>query len=174
MTTVWTPPSLISQYAEPSAEDIHIPWNALEFSAVTAFDQQRLGLNGVLSHIARSPKHDTLSKTYFLKFQGFNFKNLPDSISGVEVKLCADRRGRVTDDTVQLIVNNAAVGSNKANLNLDPIKYYGSPTDKWEVPSLSTADLANSNFGLLLRFKSHPNYPHSDPAFINSIELRIY
>ena len=174
MTAVWTPPSLISQYAETSAEDIHIPWNALEFSAVSAFDQQRLGLNGVLSHIARSPKHDTLSKTYFLKFQGFNFNNLPNSISGVELKLCADRRGRVTDDTVQLIVNNTAVGSNKANLNLDPIKYYGSATDKWEVPSLSKADLVNSNFGLLLRFKSHPKYPHSDPAFINSIELRIY
>ena len=174
MTTVWTPPSTILQYAESGAEEIHIPWDSTAFHAVTEFDQQRLGLNGTLTHIARSPKHDSLSKTYFLKFQNFNFNNLPNAISGIELKLCIDRRGRVTDDTVQLLINDSPVGSNKANLNLDPIKFYGGELDKWEIDDIDLNDVTNSNFGILLRLKSHPKYPHKDPAFINSIELRIY
>jgi hypothetical protein len=170
MTTVWTSPTIISQYSEPGAEAHHVQWSEREFSAITNVDNVRLGLNGTLEHIARSPKHDTGNKTYFLKAQGFNFNNLPTTISGIEVRLSADRRARITDDTIQLLVNDQPVGKNQATLILDPKKIYGGENDTWDVGDITV----NSTFGVLIRFQSHPHWPHKDTAYINAVEIRIH
>ena len=174
MTTEWTTPTLFSQYAEESAENVHVPWDDSKFNALINVDNQRLGLNGVLTHIARSPKTDTTNKTYYLKSQGFNFSNLPDVISGIELRINSERRGRITDDTVQLIIDDQVIGENKANLNLDPIKTYGGQTDLWDINDIQVENLRQSTFGVLVRFQSHPHYPHRDGAYISGIELRIY
>lgn len=174
MTTEWTTPTLFSQYADQGAEDIHVSWDETKFNALINVDNQRLGLNGVLTHIARSPKIDTTNKTYYLKTQGFNFNNLPDVISGIELRINAERRGRITDDTVQLIIDDQVIGENKANLNLDPIKTYGGQTDLWDINDIQVENLRQSTFGVLVRFQSHPHYPHRDGAYISGIELRIY
>lgn len=171
--TNWTTSRAISQYVEPGAETFHIPWKENEFQALYTSDQSNLGLNGLLIHIARSPKLDVVNKTYYLKLQNFIFTSLPDTISGIEMRLSMNRRGRVTDDTIQLLVNDQPVGENKADLNLDPIKVYGANNDKWGIDNLSAADITN-NFGVLVRFRAHPQYPHRDGAFIDAVELRIY
>ena len=174
MTTEWTTPTLFSQYAEESAENVHVPWDDSKFNALINVDNQRLGLNGVLTHIARSPKTDTTNKTYYLKSQGFNFSNLPDVISGIELRINSERRGRITDETIQLLVDDQVIGENKANLNLDPIKTYGGQTDLWDINDIQVENLRQSTFGVLVRFQSHPHYPHRDGAYISGIELRIY
>jgi hypothetical protein len=174
MTTEWTTPTLFSQYAEESAEDIHVPWDASKFNALQNIDNHRLGLNGVLTHIARSPKTDTTNKTYYLKAQGFNFNNLPNVISGIELRIKSERRGRVTDDTIQLLIDDSPISVNKANLNVDPIKTYGGSTDRWNIEDIHVENLRQSTFGVLVRFQSHPHYPHKDGAYISGIELRIY
>lgn len=174
MTTEWTTPTLFSQYAETSAEDIHVPWDASKFNALKNIDNQRLGLNGVLTHIARSPKTDTTNKTYYLTAQGFNFNNIPEVISGIELRINTERRGRITDDTIQLLIDNQPIGVNKANLDVDPIKTYGGPTDLWDIENILVENLRQSTFGVLVRFQSHPRYPHKDGAYISGIELRIY
>jgi len=103
MTTAWTFPTNISQYPEEGGEDAHIMWNEENnLSELRSNDGRSIQTNGTLHHIARSPKHDLRNKTYYIRATGFNFRNLPDVISGIEVRLNVRRYGRATDDTIQL------------------------------------------------------------------------
>ena len=174
MTTIWTSPTIINQYAESGAELVHIPWDNNAFDAVVSPDNTSLSTQGVLTHISKSPRVDETNKTYFLSTKGYNFNDLPDTISGITLRLTTNRRGRVSDDTVQLIVNGEPAGENYASTSVDPIKIYGGVNDLWGIDNLLVSDLENSNFGVLIRFKSHPRYPHRDGANIYAIELQIH
>ena len=161
MTTPWTNPTTLTQYAEEGAESVHVQW-----------DNSLKSTNGCLEHIARSPKHDLRTKTYYLKATGFNFQNLPETISGVELRLSVKRRGRVTDETISLVINDQ-VSENRATLDLAPTKLYGNETDVWAMENLSIETLDN-NFGVVIRLQAHLHWPHKDPAFIDAVELRIH
>lgn len=174
MTTLWTCPTIINQYAESGAESAHIQWNNEEFDAVLSPGDQSLTTKGELLHIARSPRVDFTNKTYFLSAAGYNFENIPDTVSGIALRLKAQRHGRITDETVQIMVDGSPIGDNRATLSVDPVKVYGGPSDLWGIPNVSVTDLESANFGILLRFKSHPNYPHRTGATIFSLELQIY
>ena len=84
-----------------------------------------------------------------------------------------NRLGRITDETVQLCRNNELIGDNHASLNLDLIKIYGSDTDNWNT-NLTMSNIQNSSFGVVLRFQSHPNWPHKSSPLIDAVELRIH
>lgn len=176
MTTEWTTPTIFSQYAESGAEHAHISWDDSNgWSPLLNRDvNEKIRTTGTLVHIARSPKHDILTKTYYVKCQGFNFVNLPDSPSGIELKLSTQRRGRITDETIQLCFDDQVISDNLANLIVDPIKVYGSSTSLWSVKNLSMSTIQDSKFGVVIRLQSHPNYPHNDEAYINAVELRIH
>ena len=176
MTTEWTFPTIISQYPEPEAESAHIQWDDSKgyYAIQNRDDKQSLMTNGTLYHFSRSPKTDIRTKTYFLKVQGFNFLNLPVVLSGIELRLSTNRFGRITDETIQLCMGNELLGDNLADLILDPIKVYGSGTHLWNIKNLSITDIQNPNFGVVIRFQSHPQYPHRDGAYINAVELRIH
>lgn len=174
MATSWTNPTQITQYCEPGAENIHIPWDDSNgFSNLKSNDSSSVTTNGTLYHIARSPKTDRTTKTFFIKATGYNFTNLPDVISGVELRFTGNRRGRITDDTIQLCYNGELIGENQANAEIDTTKLYGGNTNLWGVEL--TKDMVNdSSFGVVIRLKSHPKWPHRDGAFINSLELLIH
>lgn len=175
MATSWTNPTIISQFAEEGAENHHIPWlDRDNFSDLKYSNGHFVGTDGVLEHIARSPKPDIVNKTYYIRATGYNFYNLPNTISGIELKLTTRRAGRVTDDTVQLTFNNTLLGENQATLDVNPIKVYGNSTFLWGLDSVSQSILQDPSFGILLRFKSHPSWPHRTPAEIDSVELRIH
>ena len=123
-------------------------------------------------HIAREPKHDITEKTYYLRLRNFDFKSLPVSMTGIEVRISMNRFGRITDDTVQLLMNDNVIGKNQADLDLTPNKIYGNSSDLWET-NLSVNDIQSATFGILLRFKSHPKWPHKSSAFIDAVEIRI-
>ena len=173
MTTVWTNPTTIEQYAESDAESVHIPWRDAEILALTSPGSQSLGLNGALSRISRAPKYDTTNKTWYVQATGYNFSNLPATVSGIEVNLIANRFGRVTDDTVQLCYQGAVIGVNRADLNLDPSKIYGNGSDTWDIPGLTSSVIQDASFGVVIRFQSHPHYPHRDGAYISAVQIRI-
>lgn len=173
MATFWTYPNKISQYAESGAEEAHISWNNIGPEATAINDKTSLVTSKNLYHIARSPKSDLMTKTYFLKATGFNFQNMPASLSGIELRLTTNRRGRIMDDTVQLLLNEESIGDNRAEFDMPMIKIYGGPNDLWNT-NLNINDVQKNNFGVLLRFKSHMKWPHSDPMLVNCIELRIY
>ena len=178
MTTAWTRPTMANQYDEPGApqgeEMSNIPWDSS-----LNFEQLYYGIGGALvttdrlQHIARSPKYDLRNKTYFVAVSGFNFQSLPTILSGISLRLTANRRGRVTDETVQLALGSNLIGDNRAGINLDPIQVYGGSGDLWNT-NLSIADVSNSNFGVVLRFQAHPFYPHRDAMYLDAVELQIY
>lgn len=171
MTTDWTLPTTISQYAEADAESVHISWYEEHFDNLTFISGRALETTKPLYHIARSPKHDLKTKTYFLKLSGFNFYNVPEEISGIELRLTSKRYGRITDETIQLSLDNELVGDNKATLDLSPIKLYGGTTDTWGI---NLQDVLSPSFGVVLRLQSHPHWPHKDGVQIDSVEIRIH
>jgi len=174
MATEWTLPTIFEQYAEPGAEEVHTPWNNKNnFDELKNNDGRQLQTDKVLYHIARSPKPDIKNKTYYLKLTGFNFSNLPNDLSGIELRIQGQRYGRVTDDSIYLVKNNNEVGDNKATLPIHITKIYGGTSDNWNS-DLTISDISSSDFGVVVRFKAHPNWPHSSPMFLDSVEMRIH
>ena len=175
MTTAWTVPANIIQYAEPGGESVHIPWDdSRGFDVLKSADVRGVRSLGRLSHIARSPKHDILNKTYYIRATGFDFQGLPAVLSGIELLLLVNRYGRVTDDTVELVLGGESVGENQASLRIAPEKIYGGPASLWNAKNLSVNDLADPSFGVVIRFCSHPHWPHKDPVIIGGVRLRIH
>lgn len=175
MTTPWTLPQTVSQYAEAGAESVHISWQNIDnFSAIKNLDLKSVGTVGNLEHIARSPKHDIKNKTWYLRVTGFNFIDLPETITGIEVRVSARRYGRVVDDTIQLCRNDSEIGENKAELTTLPAVIYGGAEDLWGIGPLTASDLLDSTFGVTLRFQSHPNWPHRSPMYLDAVEIRIH
>lgn len=172
MATNWALPSSIEQYSEDQAENIHISWIG-DFNNLTRYLGRSIKTAKDLLHIARDPRHDVVDKTYYLRATNFNFNYIPDIISGIEVRLSTNRYGRITDDTVQLCLDNDLIGVNQATLDLSPIKIYGGEDVLWNAAS-SKENLQNSSFGLTLRFKSHPSWPHKCSMLISAIEIRVH
>lgn len=174
MTTNWAYPSTFSQYAETDADNIHVSWQELDsFKTLRETDNKKIKTIRDLVHIAKEPRHDLKEKTYFLKITNFNFVNIPTTPTGIELRIIMNRFGRITDETIQLTYGNELIGNNMADLNLNLNKIYGDSTDMWGT-SLSAANIAHSTFGVILRFQSHPNYPHKCSPFIDAVELRIH
>lgn len=171
MTTQWTLPSQIIQYAE---DDSHIPWNDVDNFIALKTTTGGTSTSKPLLHIARQPRNDIRMKTYFLKATGFNFTNLPDTITGVTCKVTMNRHGRIADETIQLTYNGNLIGENYATTHLNPISIYGSETDKWKITDINTTMIQDSSFGIVLRFRSHPSWPHSTTPVMYSIELQVH
>ena len=175
MTTAWTLPTIFSQYAEPGGEEAHVQWNdSTQFRELRNLNDGFVCTQKPLLHIARSPKHDILMKTYFLKTTGFQFRDIPNVISGVECKLTMNRSGRIMDDTISLYYNDDVIGENQATMELAPIKTYGSETSIWNSKFITQEMLQNNGFGVVIRFKSHPNWPHKSTPLVDAVELRIH
>lgn len=174
MSTNWSLPNTVIQYAESGAENNHVPWLEFDnFNNLKNKNNKSIKLIDNLQHIARDPKTDITNKTYYLKCTNFIFQNIPTVLSGIEVKITMNRFGRVTDDSIQLCLNDNVIGENKADLNLDMIKIYGNINDKWNT-TLQVSDFLNSTFGIILRFKSHPKWPHSSNVFVDAIEIKVH
>jgi hypothetical protein len=164
----------VIQYAETDTEDHHVSWVDVDnFNAIKNRDSSFIKTSRDLLHIAKQPRHDLMEKTYFLKITGFNFINLPDALSGIECKLSMQRSGRISDETIQLCLDNDIIGDNQSSFKLDPINIYGNETDIWNS-KLTITDVQNPTFGVVLRFRSHPDWPHKSTAFVSAVELRVH
>ena len=69
MSTNWTSPSILEQYAE---DESHITWNSADVSLILSGTS--ISTSSPLLHIARQPRNDIKMKTYFLRASGFNFE----------------------------------------------------------------------------------------------------
>jgi hypothetical protein len=169
MPTPWTYPNAVAQYTDA---DVHAHWmNVNE-------DFEYENLNSIrtekeIYHIANSFSNDRRNKTYYLVFKDFQFENLPDVVSGIELYVNIRRTGRITDDTIRLHYNEP-IGENLAEIALDDIKHYGSPTTTWGGLTFTTEQLLDPEFGVVLRYQSHPSYPHSTTAYLQHVQMRIW
>jgi hypothetical protein len=170
MSSFWTIPNNFFQYSDSETD---IPWNEEKFQEMRNFDKKSLNLNGEIYHIAMSPKNDIKNQTYFLKVTDFKFSNLPTQLTGIELKLTTKKFGRIVDDTIQLCIADKIIGENKATLEVNPVTIYGSFNDLWNT-NLSIDDIKNKDFGVVLKFKAHPFWPHKNGMFIDAVEMRIH
>ena len=168
MTTIWTPPTTITQYAEDPS---HIEWDTNFDRLTTLFSG--VSLSKPIQHISRQPKNDIKMKSWYIQATNFNFQNLPDAISGIAFKFSVNRGGRVFDDTIQLTCNGELIGENKCVRTVDPVQVYGGATDLWNVDNLSSL-IQDPSFGITIRLKSHPDWPHKTTPILRGLELQIY
>ena len=174
MNSNWTLPTSVTQYAEPDAENFHVSWlDVGDFYSLKSRDGKFVKTSRDLLHIAKQPSHDFVEKTYYLKATGFNFNTLPETVSGIEMRLSMNRYGRITDETIQLCLDADMLGDNQATLNLDLAKTYGGETNTWGA-ILSIANIQKPTFGVVVRFQSHPDWPHKCSALVDAIELRVH
>lgn len=168
-------PTIVTQYAEEGAEAAHVSWNASDnFNKLIYLEGKPIQTSAPLYHISRSPKHDIRMKTYYIRVTGFQFQSLPEIVSGIQVTLACDRRGRIADETVQLCVDGNVIGDNQASMPILPIKEYGGENNLWGMTELSLETLQNPTFGVVIRLQSHPNWPHRDHATLTAVEMQIY
>lgn len=169
MSTIWTYPKTVIQYAE---DESHVSWSTETFEPVIKMIGG-VSLSKPLLHIARQPKNDIKMKTWYVKATNFNFQNLPEVINGIKFRFTVDRVGRVFDETIQLTVNDEPVGENKCSQSVDAVQTYGGENDVWEVENLSNI-INDPSFGIVVRLKSHPHWPHKSTPILRSLELQIF
>lgn len=134
-----------------------------------------------LTHISNPATGDLRNKTHALVCTNFQMTNLPSTISGLELTVNAQRNGRIVDEVIQLTYQGQAISKNnfvyltdsEGHLTLNNQTTYGSATDQWEV-ELTPEMLQDPTFGVILKFQSHPYYPHSSGMLVESVLLTVY
>lgn len=167
MPTEWTYPNTVIQYSEA---DVHIPWLNIEdnFDEINLVRTER-----DLVHIANSMMNDYKTKTYYLICKEFDWKNLPEQIQGIELYVNVKRAGRITDDTIQLHLMQP-LGNNLADYKIADLKVYGSETELWGLETITHEMLNDPEFGIVLRYQSHPTIPHKTAVYMNHIQMRVW
>jgi len=121
--------------------------------------------------------------------------NIPDNggtVVGIELLLGIQRASRIEDLLIQLTLNGELIGNNYAS-TINPVQSsmytgdymetpqqpvgdignYGGPSDLWGTTGLTSANIADPTFGIVVSFRSNEIYPHNDLAYLNQVALRI-
>lgn len=172
MSTPWFYSNTITQYGEVPS---HVSWANEDggFAALKSNNNESIMTTKELLHIANPTTNDIKMKTYYLNLVNFNMINLPLVISGIEVEIEMNRGGRITDETIQLLLNDSHIGDNQASYPLSQNTVYGSETSTWGV-NLTPAMLQDPTFGLSIRYQSHPSWPHRESPKLEYIRLRVW
>lgn len=141
----------------------------------------RFQTDNVLRHISNPACGDLRNRTQTLAFLNFGMAGLPTTISGIELRVKSQRNGRIADDQIQLFYQGDVIGVNNFYYETDidghlPIRNdstYGGPTDLWGA-TITPTMLQDPEFGVVLKFQSHPYYPHSSGMQINLVSLTVY
>lgn len=172
-------PNSVEQVSE--APEYEIAWQSSAASNTDYLLNKRWRTVKDLKHIANPATGDLRNKTYSLVCTNFQMTNLPSTISGVELRLNAQRNGRIVDEVIQLTYQGQAIGKNnfvyltdsEGHLTLKNQAIYGSATDLWDF-ELTPEVLQDPTFGVIIKFQSHPYYPHSSGMLVESVLLTVY
>lgn len=104
-------------------------------------------------------------------------------VVGIEVTVHSQRYNRVSDWDIRLTHLGAKIGTNqkfKIELNdrdqpttVPNVYTYGSSTSTWGA-ELTDTIVNDPTFGVSIELVSHPIQPHRDPAYIDSVSLRVF
>jgi hypothetical protein len=134
-----------------------------------------------LTHIANPATGDLRNKTWALYCTNFQMTGLPGVISGLQLDISVDRYGRIADEQIQLTYQGSPIGKNNfvyltdvdGNLPIKNTSSYGGPTDLWAT-ELTADMLQDPSFGVILKFQSHPYYPHRCGVNLSTVQLTVY
>ena len=169
-------PSVVTQLGE----EPNIAWVTTVPSNGVFLLQRRWQTAEPLKHIANPASGPIRDSTFALVCTGFNIPLL-DEINGIEVRVTGQRNGRIADETIQLTYENSAIGRNNFSYETDeegrlPLfndTVYGGSEDLWGA-EVTVEMLQDPSFGVILKFQSHPYYPHSSDMQIESVSLTVY
>ena len=141
----------------------------------------RWGTVRPLLHRSNSATGGLRDKTWAITCTNFNMNDLPEVITGLQLDLSGQRNGRIIDETIQLTYQGQPIGNNNFLYVLDSEGHfylnnqtsYGGPTDLWGV-ELTPTILQDPSFGIILKFQSHPYYPHSCGMFLDTVSFTVY
>lgn len=172
-------PSKVEQISD--APDVEVAWTATNFTSDRLPPAQfKIYTQRDLKHISNPATGDLRNQTWTLKYTDFNIP-ANTAVSGIQLTIKANRNGRIVDETVQLTYNDTPIGDNNFIYITDeeghlPVKnetLYGGPTDLWGA-EITSEVISDSTFGVILKFQSHPYYPHSCGMILESVALTIY
>lgn len=158
-----------------------ISWRTTPSRDVNSLLEQKWTTVRSLKHIANPASGNIRERTRSLVCTDFQITDLPDIISGLELKITAQRNGRIVDEIIQLTYESQSIGKNnfiyvtdsEGHLKITNETVYGGPQDLWEV-DLTPEMLRDPSFGVILKFQSHPYYPHSVGMILDSVSITVY
>jgi hypothetical protein len=161
--------------------DNEITWITTPTTSLGFLMNARWGTIRPLLHRSNPATGDLRDKTWTITCTNFNMTTLPDVITGLQLDLSGQRNGRIIDETIQLTYQDQAIGDNNFLYVLDSEGHfylnnqttYGGPTDTWGV-ALTPEMLQDPSFGIILKFQSHPYYPHSCGMFLDTVLFTVY
>ena len=171
-------PSVVEQVSD--APDQEIGWSSF-FAANTKFLlNSRWKTLQPLSHLSNPATGDLRNKTWSLVCTGFNIPEL-SSVVGLELNVSGQRNGRIVDEIIQLTYQGQKIGNNNfvyitdpdGNLPITNQTIYCGPTNFWGT-TLTPTQLTDPTFGVVLKFQSHPYYPHLCGMIVDTVSLNIY
>jgi len=135
-----------------------------------------------------------LSTTSELYCTRYKFTDPGLTVTGIELALNVQRASRIQDLKIKLILNGVEIanGNNLAS-TINPVQsnmYVGTgPTDVYPVPvgnynvyggelslwgvTLTSAQIADPTFGVVISFHSNQIYPHTDLVYLDQASIRV-
>lgn len=172
-------PSQVIQFSE--AEDLEIPWISNNFSPNNLPPVDfKIRTARDLKHIANPATGDLRDQTWTLKYTGFNIPEGTE-VTGIQLDIIAQRNGRIVDEIIQLTYEDFVIGENnfvyitdeEGHLLIKNESTYGGPGYLWGA-EITSEMISSPSFGVILKFQSHPYYPHSSGMTIESVVLTTY
>ena len=112
------------------------------------------------------------------------------TIQGIELELDIKRAARIEDLVIQLTLGGVLIGNNLAS-SINPVQadmytaeranyptpvpdysIYGGSTNMWGT-TLTSNQIADPTFGVVVSFQSNVIYPHKDLAYLHKARLRV-
>jgi hypothetical protein len=189
MTTPFANPRTIAQVDIPNTITGRnsIPWSHSEdIISATAYAVTTAPLHTISGFW----QEKFLAETSQLWTTNYGFTDTLQTVTGIELAVNVQRLARIQDSVIQLTLNGEIIGDNLAS-TINPVQsdtytselleplhplgdfnIYGGPTNMWGT-ELTSADVADATFGVVISFKSNIIIPHSDLVYLDQVALRI-
>lgn len=182
-------PTIITQLANTNniTGKPSIPWanpNLIKSNDVFAVTE------GCLYTISGFWSEKFFSETNQLHATGFGFADTHAQVLGIELQLNVQRKARIQDLVIQLMLNGQLIGDNLAStinpvqnnmytadttVPLNPVgdfHIYGGGDNLWGT-NLTSTNIADPSFGVAISFRSNDTVPHHDQVYLDQVALRI-
>jgi hypothetical protein len=171
----------LPQAVEQTANENEISWQQSPATETGYLLESNWTTVKTLVHISNPATGDLRSRTQALVCSNFQITDLPQQISGIELQLLTDRNGRIVDEIIQLTYQGQPIGSNNfvyktdsnGHLPINNTTTYGGPDDLWDA-EITAEMLQDPSFGVILKFQSHPYYPHNSGMRLKAVSLTVY